>query len=79
METLLNNLQSALFWGFTLALLGKLLVSMTVIMVHSKITKEEHIDGIVLMEMRKEKHYAILGVVLMILGYLLELAGNGML
>jgi len=79
MELLLNNIQSTLFWGFTFALLGKLLVSMTVIMVHSKITKEEHIDGIVLMEMHREKAVALTGVAFMIIGYLLELVGNGML
>lgn len=70
---------STLFWGLTLGLLGKLLVSMTVIMVHTKITKEEHIDGIVLMEMKREKILALTGVAFMILGYFLELMGNGML
>jgi len=68
-----------LFWGLTLGVAGKILLGATVIMVHSKITHEKHIDGIVLMEMRREKHIAIFGIGLMFLGYLLELAAYGYL
>ncbi len=66
-----------LFWGLTIGLLGKILLGTAVILVHSKITHEKRIDGIVLMEMHREQHIAIVGMTLMILGYLLEIAAFG--
>ena len=66
-----------LFWGLTLGVVGKVLLGGAVIMVHSKITDEKRIDGIVLMEMRHERNIALLGIALMIAGYLLELAFYG--
>lgn len=62
-----------LFWGLTFGVIGKILLGVTVIMVHSKITREKRIDGLVLMEMKREKTIAIIGIVFMIVGYLLEL------
>jgi hypothetical protein len=73
----MHLLQNALFLGLTLGLLGKLLISFTVIMVHTKITKEKHIDGLVLMEMHREKYVALFGVALMVLGYILEVYSYG--
>lgn len=67
-------LDTMLFWGLTLGIIGKVLLGATVIMVHSKITHEKRIDGLVLMEMKREKRIALLGIVLMLVGYLLELA-----
>lgn len=68
-----------LFWGLTLSFLGKALLGATVIMVHSKITHEKRIDGIVLMEMRREQMIAIFATGLMAVGYLLELSHFGFL
>jgi len=68
-----------LFWGLTLGILGKLLLGTTVIMVHTKITREKRIDGLVLMEMKREQMFAIFGIILMITGYILELAYFGFL
>jgi len=68
-----------LFWGLTLGVVGKVLLGATVIMVHSKITHEKHIDGIVLMEMKRERWIAFFAIFLMIIGYLLELAFYGYL
>ncbi len=79
MELLISNPNIALFWGLTVTLVGKILISITVVMVHTKITKEKHIDGIVLMEMKRERIIAITGIALMVLGYVLELAGNGLI
>jgi hypothetical protein len=68
---------SLLFWGLTLGIIGKVLLGLSVVLVHTKITKEKHIDGLVLLEMRKERKMAILGIILMVVGYVLELSFFG--
>ena len=62
-----------LFWGLTFGIIGKVLLGLTVIMVHNKITHEKRIDGLVLMEMKREQAVAFIGIALMIFGYTLEL------
>lgn len=62
-----------LFWGITLATLGKVLLGITVMLVHSKMVAEEGIDGIVLKEIRRERNVAILAILLLIVGYVLEI------
>ena len=62
-----------LFWGLTIGTLGKVLLGITVILVHGRIFKEHRIDKVVLKELRREKGLGIAGVVLMLLGYLLEI------
>lgn len=61
-----------MFWGLVLRFAGEALIALSVILVHSKITNEKRIDGIVLMEMRRECNVAIIGLVLMSVGFLLE-------
>ncbi|MEX0652319.1 MAG: hypothetical protein WD509_03265 [Candidatus Paceibacterota bacterium] len=61
-----------LFWGLTIGLFGKVLLGVTVIMVHAKIVHEHKVDRAVLKEMRKEKNLAILGIIFMVVGYILE-------
>ena len=63
-----------LLWGLTLGTIGKVLLGITVIFVHARITKEHRIDKAVLQEMNKEKALGILGIFLMIMGYALEMA-----
>ena len=74
---MLGILAHMLFWGLTLGLLGKIMLGFSVIMVHSKITSEKHIDGLVLMEMKRERNIALGGIIFMIVGYLLEIAFYG--
>ena len=62
-----------LFWGITLGFIGKVLLGVTVIRVHSRIVKEHHIDEVVLREMRIERLLAIGAVILIIIGYLFEI------
>ena len=64
---------SMLFWGLTISFMGKASLALSVISVHKKITDEKRIDGIVLMEMRRERTLAIMGLLLMAVGYALEL------
>ena len=61
-----------LFWGLTIGITGKVIIGITVIRIHSKIVKEHKIDVVVLKEMRKEKSLAILGIIFMVVGYILE-------
>ena len=66
-------LDAMLFWGLTLGILGKAFLAISVIFVHKKITEEKRIDGLVLMEMKRERSLALIGLGLMIAGYILEL------
>ena len=62
-----------LFWGLTFALVGKVTLGIAVMMVHSRIVKEHHIDRVVLTEMKRERNVAFVGIILMIVGWVLEL------
>lgn len=59
--------------GSTLDILGKVLLGLTVIQVHTRVMKEHKIDELVLKAMQKERKLGFLGIVLMVLGYLLQL------
>ena len=58
--------------GSTLDMIGKVMISYTVIRVHYRFWKEHRVDEEVFSEMRKERRVGILGIVLIIIGYLLE-------
>jgi hypothetical protein len=53
------------------------LLGITVMLVHWKIVKEHKIDRKVLKEMRREWNIAFLAIILIIIGYLLELMAFG--
>jgi len=59
--------------GITIGLIGKVLLGLSVILVHSKIAHEHRIDTVVLREMRRERNIAILAITLMIVGYAMEM------
>ena len=59
--------------GHTLDLFGKVLVSYTVIAVHYRFRKEHKVDEAVFKQMRKEQILGIIGIVLIIAGYILEI------
>lgn len=59
--------------GFTLDLIGKGLLALSVYFVHNRIVKEKKVDKIVLKEMRMERNLAFIGLILMIVGYLMQL------
>lgn len=61
-----------LFWGLTLGIIGKVCLGATVMMVHWRIVKEHRIDRVVLREMYRERNIALLGIILMVAGYVLE-------
>ena len=68
---------SILFWGLTLSVAGKILLGVAVILVHNKVIHAHKIDRSVLREMRRERNVALLGVVLILVGYLMELTHHG--
>ena len=68
---------SLLFWGLTFGVVGKVTIGIAVMMVHWRIVKEHRIDRIVLTEMRRGRNVALLGIVLMVVGYILELLFYG--
>ena len=66
-----------LFWGFTVRVVGEVLIGLAVLNVHRHVVKEHKIDKEVLDAMRVEKWLAICGITFIIVGYLIELNSNG--
>lgn len=62
-----------LYLGLTLGMLGKLMLGFAVWRVHAYIIREHKIDGVVLRAMKRERYVTALGIVLLLVGYLLEM------
>ena len=62
--------------GFTLDVLGKLMVAYTAIRVHYRFRKEHKIDELVFKAMKREHFVGILGIIFIIIGYFLQLPGK---
>lgn len=60
-------------FGFSLTTIGEILIGYTVIKVHSRITKEQKIDGQVISEMSKERKVALFGIALIIIGFTMQI------
>jgi len=60
-------------FGLTLDTLGKVLLGITVLMVHWHVLKEHKIDTDVLCTMKKEQALGVSGILLIIAGYILQL------
>ena len=60
------------FLGFTLDVLGKVMVALTAVMVHHRFYKEHKVDEKVFRAMRREQVVGIAGIILIIAGYLLQ-------
>jgi len=60
------------FIGFTLDVVGTVMVAFTVIMVHHRFRKEHKIDERVFRAMRREQLFGIIGIFFIILGFLLQ-------
>jgi hypothetical protein len=61
-----------LLWGLTLGTIGKLILGIAVLRVHIRIFEEHSIDGVVLKAIKREYYITVLGLVLIALGYVLE-------
>ncbi|MDP4000790.1 MAG: hypothetical protein Q8P83_00940 [bacterium] len=60
------------FIGFTIDTLGKILVAYTAIRVHHRVWKEHRIDGKVFKEMKNEQMLGIIGILMIVCGYILQ-------
>ncbi|PJE61884.1 hypothetical protein COU87_02260 [Candidatus Roizmanbacteria bacterium CG10_big_fil_rev_8_21_14_0_10_39_12] len=61
--------------GFTIKTIGEVMVGFTAIMVHHRVWKEHKIDTRVFAEMKRERRVGITGLILIVLGYILQVAG----
>jgi len=59
--------------GLTLDTLGKVLLGITVLMVHRHVLAEHKIDVVVLRTMRMEQVLGLAGIALIVVGYVLQL------
>ena len=59
--------------GHTLDVIGKVMISYTAIAVHNRVRRQHKVDEVVFRQMRREQFVGILGIILIILGYLLEI------
>lgn len=64
------------FIGFTIGTIGKVMVAFTAVAVHYRFWKEHKIDDEVFKEMKRERNVGIVGIILIIAGYALEIPGR---
>jgi len=62
-----------LFWGLTIGVTGKVMLALGVLMAHSEIAHEHRIDARVLRSFKTERWITIIGILLIVLGYTLEI------
>lgn len=60
------------FLGFTLDVVGKVMVAFTAVMVHYRFRREHKVDERVFASMRREQVIGVIGISLIVLGYLLQ-------
>ena len=61
-----------LFWGLTIGVIGKILLAAGVIIAHTELAHERRIDDEVLHSFKLELLLTIIGIVLIVLGYAIE-------
>jgi hypothetical protein len=62
-----------LFWGLTLSVVGKVLIAAAVIIAHTELAHERRIDNEVLKSFKLEMWLTVIGVLLIIFGYAMEI------
>lgn len=62
-----------LIFGITLGMIGKVLLGVTVIRVHSHLAKEHKVDDDVVNQIHLEKILGTFAILLILIGYLLEI------
>lgn len=58
--------------GDTTIIAGEILIAYTVISVHAQVRKEHSLDKAVYKEMRKEHILALLGILLLVIGFVMR-------
>ncbi len=66
-----------LFWGLTISVVGKALLALGVLLAHSEIAHEHRIDARVLRSFKTERWITILGLLMIVAGYGMELVFYG--
>ncbi|PIP61032.1 hypothetical protein COW99_06270 [Candidatus Roizmanbacteria bacterium CG22_combo_CG10-13_8_21_14_all_38_20] len=61
--------------GITLDVIGTIMIAYTVLRVHNRAREERTIDSQVINEMKKERAASILGITLIIIGYIFQMFG----
>lgn len=61
------------FLALTFDVLGKILLGITVLLVHRRVIKEHRIDRPVFLEMKREQFLGLLGIIFIVIAYFLEL------
>jgi hypothetical protein len=69
---------SLLFWGITIGVIGKILIAIGILRVHFVMALEQRIDTKVIQSFRFEKILTLVGIALIIVGYILELYFYGL-
>lgn len=62
-----------LFWGLTIGVIGKVLLGIGVILAHTSLAHEKKIDSFVLKSFRLEHEMTIVGIILILIGYFMEI------
>ncbi|MCA9308395.1 MAG: hypothetical protein R3B92_02705 [Patescibacteria group bacterium] len=62
--------------GSILDIIGKVTIGYTAIAVHNRVWQEHKIDEAVFKEMKHERQVAFIAVVLMVVGFLMQLPGK---
>jgi len=65
---------TTLIVGMTISLIGNILIGITVIRVHIHLANERKVDGDVIAAIRREKYLAAAAIILMVIGYFVEIA-----
>ena len=68
---------SVLFWGLTISVIGKVLLVVGVLKAHGQISHEHRIDKKVLKSFKTERWLTITGLLLIVIGYTLEIIFYG--
>ncbi len=61
--------------GTTFDVVGKILIGIAVLLVHNHVIKEHKIDKEVLKHMRHEQLVGVIGILLIIIGYVFHIIG----
>ena len=62
--------------GFTIDVIGKIMIAYTAITVHRRFFKEHRVDERVFRAMKREQWVGIVGVIFIIAGYFMQLPGK---
>lgn len=69
----MNNIELLEIAGETFDVLGKLFVAYAALRVHHRFRHEHKVDDLIFEAMRREQFWGLLGIALLILGYVIKI------